>query len=471
MLREGGGPFVVLFLSCVCVCVLSSPTRRPPAQAEEGGEIDASSPEKSAAPVGTALAMVSTTSVTDSAEGAKDKKAPGMMAQFKSSLALGKLGEEVSSLQEKLQELDLQFLAGLAAAVSPEQALGLADALRAKDGAGGVVDVLQAMPRLRHAAGPPGLLAEAAKEHAAALGRPARLYTLSFFGDVTASQVSSLRQEVTAVLRNADAAQGDEVMLVLNTGGGTVTGYGLAAAQLGRVRGAGLPLTVAVEQVAASGGYMMACVADRIVASPFAVLGSIGVITEQPNVYERLKREGIEFNTITAGKFKRTLTPTKKVEPADVKKQKDDIEQVLQLFKEFVQTNRPGLDIEAVATGETWFGPDALQRGLVDELATSDELLTRAVAAGKDVLSVKYVAKPPGVLASLGVGGDASAGWRPALLNLATRALLGGSSELGSRGLRAAEPEVRWEEAAQPVARAEGFGRAAEQPSWGWDDF
>eukprot|EP00962_Isochrysis_galbana_P039003 scaffold13941_cov183-Isochrysis_galbana.AAC.1 len=189
-------------------------------------------------------------------------------------------------------------------------------ALKAKGGDGGIVDVLQCMPQL-HPTPEPGR----------GTTRPPRLFTLSFFGDVTASQVSNLRQEVTAVLRRADPTAGDEVLLVLNTGGGTVTGYGLAAAQLSRLRAAGLRLTVAVEQVAASGGYMMACTADRIVASPFAVLGSIGVIAEQPNVYERLKREGIEFNTITAGKFKRTLTPTKKVEMADLKKEKEDIEQ------------------------------------------------------------------------------------------------------------------------------------------------
>jgi hypothetical protein len=139
------------------------------------------------------------------------------------------------------------------------------------------------------------------------------VFVLNFFGDVRASQAEQLREEVTGLLRSAKKERGDEVVLRLNTGGGTVTGYGLAAAQLMRIKDAGLKLTICVEQVAASGGYMMACVADEIVASPFAVLGSIGVISEQPNVYERLQREGIEFQTVTAGKFKRTLTPTKKV--------------------------------------------------------------------------------------------------------------------------------------------------------------
>jgi hypothetical protein len=137
-----------------------------------------------------------------------------------------------------------------------------------------------------------------------------RIFIARFPGDVQASQVDTLRQEVTGILLAAAAARQsddddmmqDEALIVLQSGGGTVTGYGLAAAQLQRLKSAGIPLTIAVEQVAASGGYMMACIADRIVASPFAVLGSIGVISDIPNVYERLKSEGIEFQTVTAGK-------------------------------------------------------------------------------------------------------------------------------------------------------------------------
>jgi ClpP class serine protease len=161
------------------------------------------------------------------------------------------------------------------------------------------------------------------------------------------------------------AKPGDEAVVILQTGGGTVTGYGLAAAQLLRFKVAGLKLTVAVEQVAASGGYMMCCVADRIVASPFAVLGSIGVISDIPNVYERLKKEGIEFQTVTAGKYKRTLTPTKKVTQEDFIKSTADVENIFVLFRNFVGQNRPQLDMEKIATGETWFGTDAMERVLL----------------------------------------------------------------------------------------------------------
>lgn len=255
------------------------------------------------------------------------------------------------------------------------------------------------------------------------------VFVLDFPGDVSASQVKTLRQEVTAIVGSAKPERGDEVVLVLNSGGGTVTGYGLAAAQLTRIKEAGITLTVCVEQVAASGGYMMACCGDKIVASPFAVLGSIGVISELPNVYERLQREGIEFQTVTAGEFKRTLTPFKKPTPADRKKAESDIADVLVLFKTFVGKNRPSLDIDAVATGETWYGDDALKRGLCDELKTVDDVLVGYVHGGAEVFSVKYTEPkdPAAALSSLlPAGAEAVAGgfdWRRAL----AAALLGGS--------------------------------------------
>lgn len=237
------------------------------------------------------------------------------------------------------------------------------------------------------------------------------VFVLNFFGDVRASQGEQLREEVTGLLRAAKKERGDEVVLRLNTGGGTVTGYGLAAAQLMRIKEAGLKLTICVEQVAASGGYMMACVADEIVASPFAVLGSIGVISEQPNVYERLQREGIEFQTVTAGKFKRTLTPTKKVTKEDLAKSKKDIEDVLVLFKGFVADNRPSLDIDEVATGETWFGKDALARNLVDKLKTSDDVLLDLLGAGAEIFSVQL--KQPSPAATLfGAAGANASSWQ-----------------------------------------------------------
>lgn len=219
---------------------------------------------------------------------------------------------------------------------------------------------------------------------------PRRVWVLKFQGgrnDVTASGVQLLREEITATILAADPAR-DEVVLKLDSPGGTVTGYGLAGAQLMRLRDAGLRLTVAIDQVAASGGYLMACTADRIVCSPFAVIGSIGVVQELPIVFERLQREGINFETTTAGKYKRTLTPFKQPTEEDRKKNKEDIEDVLRVFKDFVRASRPSVDIEAVATGETWIGPLAKERGLVDELKTSDGLLLEHVRGGRQVLMV-----------------------------------------------------------------------------------
>jgi len=256
------------------------------------------------------------------------------------------------------------------------------------------------------------------------------VFVLNFFGDVRASQAEQLREEVTGLLRSAKKERGDEVVLRLNTGGGTVTGYGLAAAQLTRIKDAGLKLTICVEQVAASGGYMMACVADEIVASPFAVLGSIGVISEQPNVYERLLREGIEFQTVTAGKFKRTLTPTKKVTKEDLAKSKKDIEDVLVLFKDFVAENRPALDIENVATGETWFGKDALSRNLVDKLKTSDDVLLDLLAGGAEIFSVQLKQPSPAATLFGGAGANAAT-WQWDILQ---RMALGVADYAGSYG-------------------------------------
>ena len=179
-----------------------------------------------------------------------------------------------------------------------------------------------------------------------------------------------------------------------------MTGHGLAAAQLQWLKEKGMKLTICMEQVAASMGYMMCCSANRIMASPFAVLGSIGVISKIPNAYERLKQEGIKFQTITAGKYKRTVTPTKTVMKEDLKKSEEDINDILKLFKAFVKSQRPQLDIDKVTTGKTWFGEMALEKGLRDELAMADDVLLEFVDNGYDVYEVAYD-PPPEVLAGL----------------------------------------------------------------------
>ncbi|WP_075181892.1 protease SohB [Pantoea sp. 1.19] len=214
------------------------------------------------------------------------------------------------------------------------------------------------------------------------------LYVLDFKGSIGAEEVSSLREEVTAVL--SVASQEDEVLLRLESPGGVVHGYGLAASQLQRLRDRGVRLTVAVDKVAASGGYMMACVADRIVSAPFAILGSIGVVAQIPNFHRLLKRNDIDIELHTAGDFKRTLTLFGENTEQGRAKFRADLDETHHLFKQFVQEMRPTLDVEAVATGEHWFGRQALEKGLVDSLSTSDDLLI-AEMARFDVTAVRYV--------------------------------------------------------------------------------
>jgi signal peptide peptidase SppA len=296
---------------------------------------------------------------------------------------------KVQKVQGKMLANELEFLESLSEILTASQAASLAAVLKPGDGevpnpGSGAVEVLSAASARERATHTP------------------QTYVLRFFGDVQASQVENLRQEITAVLQQADKERGDEVVLVLDTGGGTVVGYGLAQAQLLRLKSAGLKLTVVVEQVAASGGYLMACTADEILASPYALIGSIGVLGEIPNFYERAKQEGVTFSTITAGKYKRTLTPFKKLDPEDVKKVTQEIEEIFDIFKGTVSENRPGLDIEKVATGEVWLGRDALALGLVDGLTTTDDVLLERVKAGRDVLSVtsspSLEDKPEGLL-------------------------------------------------------------------------
>ncbi|MCT8345767.1 protease SohB [Photorhabdus temperata] len=199
------------------------------------------------------------------------------------------------------------------------------------------------------------------------------LYVLDFKGSMDAHEVDSLREEISAVLAVADAK--DEVLLRLESPGGMVHGYGLAASQLARLRQKGVRLTVVVDKVAASGGYMMACVADRIVAAPFAIIGSIGVVAQIPNIHKLLKKNDIDVELHTAGEYKRTLTFLGENTEQGRKKFQEDLNQTHELFKEFIHTHRPLLDVESVATGEYWYGTQAKEKGLIDEIGVSDDLL------------------------------------------------------------------------------------------------
>ncbi|ASG63530.1 MULTISPECIES: protease SohB [Kluyvera] len=228
--------------------------------------------------------------------------------------------------------------------------------------------------------------AKAKQGESAVSGKP-RAWVLDFKGSMDAHEVASLREEITAVLTVATPQ--DQVVLRLESPGGVVHGYGLAASQLQRIRDKQIPLTVAVDKVAASGGYMMACVANKIVAAPFAILGSIGVVAQIPNLNRFLKNKDIDVELHTAGQYKRTLTLLGENTDEGRQKFREELNETHHLFKDFVKTMRPTLDIEQVATGEHWYGSQAQEKGLVDEVGTSDELLL-GLMADHEVVNVRY---------------------------------------------------------------------------------
>jgi len=217
-----------------------------------------------------------------------------------------------------------------------------------------------------------------------------RTFVIDFHGDIKATAVASLRETISAVLMEATPA--DEVVLRLENAGGLVHEHGLAASQLVRIREKGIPLVVTVDKVAASGGYLMACVADRILAAPFAILGSIGVLAQMPNFHELLSRHGIEFEKIQAGRYKRTMTLFGENTEEDRAKMQEQIDEVHGLFQRFVADFRPQMDMEQVATGEYWYGKQALDRKLIDVMQTSDDYLM-AASEDSDIYQLKYSVK------------------------------------------------------------------------------
>ena len=217
-----------------------------------------------------------------------------------------------------------------------------------------------------------------------------RVFVVKFNGNVSASAVTNLREEVTAILTQAKPQ--DEVVVKLESSGGMVHSYGLASSQLDRLRKKAIPITVCVDKVAASGGYMMACVGDKILAAPFAIIGSIGVVAQLPNFHRLLKKHDIDFELLTAGEHKRTLTVFGENTEQGREKFLEDLQDTHQLFKSYVAERRPNIDMEKVATGDVWFGSRALELSLVDQLMTSDEYLTEQAKESK-VYEINYVQK------------------------------------------------------------------------------
>ncbi len=220
--------------------------------------------------------------------------------------------------------------------------------------------------------------------------RKKRVYVLYFDGDISASATEHLREEISAVLTVAQSC--DEIVLCLDSSGGMVHSYGFAASQLQRIKNKGIPLTICVDKVAASGGYMMACVADKILAAPFAIIGSIGVVGQMPNFNRLMKKLDVDYEMHTAGEYKRTLTMLGENTDKDREKFSEDLEEIHVLFKDFIRQNRAVLDVEKVATGEIWYGTRAQDMQLIDGIQTSDEYIHSHYPEA-DLFQVEYLQK------------------------------------------------------------------------------
>lgn len=231
------------------------------------------------------------------------------------------------------------------------------------------------------------------------------IWVLDFDGDLQASGTDEMAEEITSLIEGA--RKGDEVVLRLESGGGLVHAYGLAAAQLDRLRDAGLKLTVCVDRVAASGGYMMACCADHLVAAPFAVIGSIGVVAQVPNVHRLLKKHDVDVEILTAGEHKRTLTMLGENTEEGRRKFLEDLADTHALFKQHVRQRRPQLDIDQVADGDIWYGQQAVERGLIDGVQTSEGYLSQRAREGVDIFEVSLT-PPRSLVARLAHGAEST---------------------------------------------------------------
>ena len=215
-----------------------------------------------------------------------------------------------------------------------------------------------------------------------------KVFVMKFYGGTQAREIDLLKNEITAVLSVAN--KGDKVVLILESPGGTVNGYGLAASELERIRTKGINLTILVDKVAASGGYMMAVIGNEIIAAPFAIIGSIGVLAEMPNFSERLQREGIKYEQIMSGKYKKNINMFGKNTEEGRKKMQEDLNMIHSTFIELVKNKRPNINIQKIATGEFWLATQAKKLGLIDKIMTSEDYLTSLYADNKKVFLVQY---------------------------------------------------------------------------------
>jgi serine protease SohB len=185
-----------------------------------------------------------------------------------------------------------------------------------------------------------------------------RCFVIDFNGDIMATQSKALNFEITSVI--CSAQEGDEVLIRLQSPGGAAHAYGYAASQIERLKKAGI---------------LMACVADEIIAAPFAIIGSVGVVSEFPNFFSFMRNLGIDYKQYTAGKYKRTVSPLGEITDEGEEKFKEDLVEMYDLFRDHVSSHRENLDMDVIATGEHWQGIKALELGLVDKIETAEEYI------------------------------------------------------------------------------------------------
>jgi serine protease SohB len=249
-----------------------------------------------------------------------------------------------------------------------------------------------------------------------------RLYVLDFNGDIMATQSEALTHEVSSIICAANPGL-DEVLVRIQSPGGAAHAYGYAASQLERIKNSGLKLTVAVDRIAASGGYMMACVGDKIISAPYAIIGSIGVVAEFPNFNALMKEVGIEYKQYTAGKFKRTVSPLGKITEEGEKKFREDLEDMYSLFRDHVSKHRESVNIDEVSSGEHWSAIRAKSLGLVDEITTSEEYMLEKINS-HDILKIRYIGNKKSFSDKL------SEGFANSIVSIITRTVIGLYSHL-----------------------------------------
>jgi serine protease SohB len=222
------------------------------------------------------------------------------------------------------------------------------------------------------------------------------VFVVDFHPSLRAHEVDKLREEIDIITQVATPK--DEVVVRIDSAGGTVNAYGHAASQLLRIREAGIPLTICVDEIAASGGYMCAAVADKIIAAPFAYIGSIGVVASMPNFVGLMHKLGVGYVELTAGANKRTLTPFAEPTPQQKAIELERLQAIHSAFKNLIKQRRPNLDMDKVADGNYWLALDAKELGLVDIIETSDEYLSQQSRANRRILKISCKSKKPVLL-------------------------------------------------------------------------